>query len=79
VIAADRVESAAGGSQGRRGFVTILNLDTGASRRLTGSWGGSNMFTASPVDEGDAVIPIPSNGAVLKGSMGYPRTFATIY
>lgn len=79
LIAAESVDSYSEGDRGSRGFVLILNLDTGAYKRVTGQWGGGNMFTRSPVDEGGERIPIPPNGAVIKGSMGYPRTFARIY
>jgi hypothetical protein len=44
-----------------------------------GSWGGSNMFTSNPVDAGGAPVELPENAAVVKGTRGYPRTYATIY
>lgn len=79
VVAQSRVDSAAYASDGQRGFVTIVNLDSGQTHTETGSWGGSNMFTATLADDSRDPIDIPINGAVIKGSRGYPRTFATIY
>lgn len=57
----------------------MVNLDTGARKTFIGSWGGSNMFVSSPVDDSDGVGTLPPYGAVIRGSTGYPRTFATIY
>jgi len=83
VTPAESVESGVAGGDGMRGFVLVLNLDTGASHTFNGSWGGVNIATPdNPVDSGSAHtgrIDIPANGAVIKGTRGYPRTFATIY
>lgn len=79
VEAVTEVDSYSEGGSGQRGFVVVVNLDTGKFEGKSGSWGGGNMFTHSPVDSGDARIPIPENGAVIKGTRGYPRTFATLY
>jgi hypothetical protein len=67
------------GNKGQRGFAILVNLDTGETKSMVGSWGGSNMFTATLVDNSREVIPMPVNGVVIKGQMGYPRTFATLY
>ena len=79
VIAAESVEGQVGANDGQRGFVLVLNLDTGAMRTVRGSWGGSNPFGGNLVDRTDERIELPANGAVIKGQQGYPRTFATIY
>lgn len=79
VEAAETVDPTVGGGSGARGFVTIVNLDTGARQTVNGSWGGANMFAHSPVDGTEERITIPPNGAVIKGTRGYPRTFATVY
>jgi hypothetical protein len=77
--AAEKVDSYSEGGTGSRGFLIAINLDTGERKRMTGSWGGGNMFTSSLVDTGSESVPLPPNGAVIKGTTGYPRTFATIY
>lgn len=67
------------GGNGSRGFAIVVNLDTGETKRFTGSWGGANMFNPSnrvDVDTSSHVIPL--NGAVIKGSEGN-RVYATVY
>lgn len=77
---AESVEAHVAGGAGMRGFVLVLNLDTGQSTTVGGAWGGAAIAAPhSPVDLGDERIAIPPNGAVVKGTRGYPRTFATIY
>jgi hypothetical protein len=64
---------------GRRGFTLIVNLETGECKTMQGSWGGSNMFNSNnAVDTNDSAYPMHSGIAVIKGSTGYPRTFASI-
>ena len=81
VEARESIEGTSWGDQGSRGFVTIVNLDTGKHETRVGSWGGPNMFESRLVDRtgDDMRIPIPPNGAVVKGTMGYPRTYCRIY
>jgi hypothetical protein len=76
---AEKVDSYSEGDRGSRGFLIVLNLDTGERKHMRGSWGGGNMFVSSLVDSGSEMAELPINGAVIKGTMGYPRTFATIY
>jgi hypothetical protein len=80
VITADKVSPLVAGGDGQRGFVTIINLDTGKSESRRGSWGGANMFNPdNAVDLDREQFTIPANGVVIKGTTGYPRTFATLY
>ncbi len=79
VLGAEQVDTYSEGNAGSRGFVVLVNLDTGARKGILGSWGGANMFTRTLVDEGSQSHPLPENGAIVKGTIGYPRTFATIY
>jgi hypothetical protein len=67
--------------KGARGFTTVINLDTGEREHRQGSWGGSNMFVRTMVDDtrSDEQYPMPERAIVIKGQTGYPRTFATIY
>jgi hypothetical protein len=78
LVAAESVELRTSASDGARGFVRAVNLDTGASRGAVGDWGGAGLGRRES-DYTDERIEIPPNGAVIKGSMGYPRTYATIY
>jgi hypothetical protein len=79
LVPATTVDPTVGGGDGMRGFVTVVNLDTGVRQTVNGSWGGSNPFSHSPVDQTTERIELPPNGAVVKGTRGYPRTFATVY
>lgn len=68
------------GCEGRRAFVVLLNMTTGESRYVQGSWGGANIFNPqNPVDLDDRTHIIPPNGAVIKGSQGYGGVRATIF
>jgi hypothetical protein len=79
VVPAETVSPNSEASKGSRGFTTLVNVATGQSKAFTGSWGGGNMFTQTVVDDSRESLPMPESGVVIKGSMGYPRTFATIY
>lgn len=78
VIATESVESGSSASDGSRGFACAVNLETGERKTITGDWGGSGLGRAI-LDQAGQTMAIPPNGAVIKGSMGYPRTYATIY
>lgn len=59
------------GTEGRRAFVAIVNLETGDNQITWGSWGGSNMFNpGNAVDNDSSVHNLPPNGAVVQGSIG---------
>jgi hypothetical protein len=80
VEVADTVSPVVAGGTGQRGFVTIINLATGESKSMRGSWGGANMFNpTNTVDLDTSTYHIPTDGVVIKGVTGYPRTFATLY
>jgi hypothetical protein len=80
VIAAERVSPSGASGSGMRAFVVIVDLATGECKHMQGSWGGSNMFNPqNQVDLDTQDYPIPAGVAVVKGSTGYPRTFATLY
>lgn len=79
IIGAESVDGTVAGGDGMRGFTVIVNVDTGQYKRVMGSWGGSNPWSDSPVDGTEAMIEIPTNGVVIKGTVGHPRTFARIY
>jgi hypothetical protein len=78
VIPAETLDIGDAGGSGQRAFAVAVNLDTGERAGTVGSWGGPNPFTSNPVDAGERVA-IPENGAIVKGTMGYPRTFAWVY
>jgi hypothetical protein len=79
LVAAESVEGSVAGGVGLRGFTIAVNLDTGERKGAYGSWGGDNMFSRSPVDSDHTPIPIPLNGAILKGTLGHGPTYAAIY
>jgi hypothetical protein len=75
------VELSSSGSTGRRAFVILVNLTTGETRTVWGSWGGPNMFNKdNPVDLDNHSYPLPPNGVALKGSVGgVGGVFATVH
>jgi hypothetical protein len=77
MIAAETVDVGVAGGSGLRGFAYIINLDTGEYEGRMGSWGGQNMFTRGPVDDGE-IVTLPPNAAVIKGTKGR-GIWATIY
>jgi hypothetical protein len=79
VVSAEAVSPHAMSGDGTRGFVIIVNLATGQSELHYGSWGGANPFENRQVDLDTKPYPIPEGMAVIKGTAGYPRTFATVY
>jgi hypothetical protein len=80
VIVADSVSPSVAGGSGQRGFVTVINLTTGKRDHMRGSWGGANMFNPNnTVDLDTGKYVIPTDGVVIKGTTGHPRTFATLY
>lgn len=65
-------------SDGQRGLLIILD-GRGGSKVFRGSWGGSNMFTESMVNDGGTDITVPEGGAVCKVTYGGKgRTFAWV-
>jgi hypothetical protein len=65
------------GGDGVRGFAIIVDLFNQTTESFIGSWGGSNMFTSSVVDDNDKLYIIPDNFAVIKGVKG-SMSYATI-
>ncbi len=78
VYVQDHVSLYVSGGAGQRGFATVVNLVTGESQTMQGSWGGANMFSAPRVDTDDREVALGPNVAVVKGSTGH-RTFASVY
>lgn len=64
--------------EGNRGFVVVVNLQTGMYKEYEGSWGGVSPFSKSPVDLDRNEYPIPENGAVIIGSSGGRGSYAHI-
>lgn len=58
---------------GCKGFATLINLDTGETRTVWGSWGGGNPFARGEHDSVDADTserPLPPHGCIVKGYIG---------
>lgn len=69
------------GGSGYKGFTIIVNLSTGESRWLNGSWGGANMFNpTNAVDLDQTMYTLPNDCAIIKGTIGGTTgsTFASI-
>lgn len=59
--------------EGCKGFATLIDLDSGATRTVWGSWGGGNPFARGEhdsVDHDTAERPLPPNGCIIKGYIG---------
>jgi hypothetical protein len=78
LVAAESFSPYSEAGKGSRGVCVIVNLATGEREQLRGSWGGSNPFARTLVDDSQELVPMPANAAVIKGQTGYPRTFARI-
>ncbi len=65
------------GGQGSRGFTLVVELSTGKFTKRLGSWGGASI-EMKQVDFDDRETPLLEGFAVIKGTMGFPRTIATI-
>ena len=75
----EQISTYSGANDGQRGFTILVNLESGETKGMAGSWGGGNPFSRSLVDDSQELVPMPVNGVVIKGQQGYPRTFATVY
>jgi hypothetical protein len=62
---------------GYRAFTVVLDMASGASKRIDGSWGGANPFESRAVDVDDSAHPLPVNGVafVASGKPGWGRLF----
>jgi hypothetical protein len=67
------------GGDGQRGFAIMVDMSRDSYETMRGSWGGSNMFAVTEVDDSTGVGKLPPHGALIKGTTGYPRTYATVY
>ena len=63
---------------GSRGFIVVVNMETGQFKQETGSWGGASPFEPQKAEHDRKNYPIPSNGAVIVGEAGGRGTFASI-
>lgn len=69
------------GGDGYQSFVVAVDLGTGRTKEIEGSWGGPSINDPyNQVDRDDTEYPLPYNGAVIVGSRGggHP-TYAEIY
>lgn len=66
-----RHESAYG--DGYRAFTVALNLATGETKSMQGSWGGASINYQSQVDSDQSAYTIPVGGAILQGQIGGGR------
>lgn len=80
VVAAQMLDTQAIANDGQRAYCIIVNLDTGEHKAMSGNWAGGGWASGSNiVDAGSDRVPMPLNAAVIKGTQGHPRTFATLY
>lgn len=79
VSAVETVSMFDAGSNGMRGFFTLINMGSGEFSTTYGSWGGANAFESNPVDRNEQNHALPANFAAIKGASGSPGTFAQVY
>ena len=77
ISVSDTISPLSQGSMGSRGFTLVVELSTGKFTKRLGSWGGASA-EMKQVDFDDRGTPLLVGFAVVKGTLGYPRTFATI-
>lgn len=71
VRASERVSLGSSSGDGFRAFVALVNLTTGQSTAMYGSWGGANMFNRSnAVDNDFREYPLPGDGVAVTGMTG---------
>lgn len=61
-----------------RGFCILLNLTSGKYKIGLGSFGGTNQFTKTIVDDCGYHFNIPENFIIIKGEHGQSGTWATL-
>jgi len=67
------------GCDGRRSFVMLLDLASGESKTMRGSWGGANIFNPrNQVDLDFEDYALPPGGAVIHASEGYGGVWASL-
>lgn len=67
------------GSEGSRGYVSIIDLSDNSVREFEGSWGGANMFNPhNRVDKDQNEYPMLENLMVIKGTEGYVKTASVL-
>ena len=65
---------------GCRSFTTVIDLSTGRYETTWGSWGGSNMFVKTVVDDCQQLFEMNFNCMVIKGTIGgNTRSWGTVY
>jgi len=79
VVAQDKVEPNPYAAEGQKGFVLVIDIASGRSRDLEGSWGGASYNGPQEIDFANRPVPIPEGGAVIIGTEGWPQTMASIY
>lgn len=67
------------GGAGRRAFACMVNLATGESQTMHGSWGGANAFApTNHVDLDSTKRPLPDGFALIQGSEGNGPVYASV-
>ena len=71
VETAEKVSILSSGGDGYRAFAILIDLNSGTSKVMHGSWGGANPWNpTNPVDLDDKQYELPVNGCVIKGEEG---------
>lgn len=69
-----------GSGAGQRAFAVAVDLASGQTKVLKGSWGGENAFERRQVDVDRTQYPLPFNGAVIVGVEGGGQpVYAVVY
>ena len=74
------VELSGASGDGYRAFAILVNLVTGDYETHQGSWGGTNAFTRTAVDDDTRHHTLPGHGVVITGQRGGGRpVYATLH
>ena len=81
ISTAEEVSIFSSGADGYRAFAILIDLNSGTSKVLWGSWGGANLYNpTNPVDLDDKEYILPVNGCVIRGCEGGGQpVFAEIF
>lgn len=79
VCVSDTVTPYSQGGGGTKGIVVGVNLEPGGTVvSYEGDWGGAG-FGCSPIDWNTTEYPLKPNNAIIKGTVGYGGTRATLH
>ena len=62
-----------------RGFSALINLETGKYKIGVGSYGGTNQYSNTIVDDCNIEFKFPASYVIIKGEQGASGSYASMY